>query len=287
MIVTRFAPSPTGFIHLGNARILLFNYFFSYKRNGRYLIRIEDTDCHRSKHIFYQLLLHNLNWIKIKFNFDFAFQSNRNNIYFTYFNFLELFNYAYFCICEKKKYHKFIKNKGKRCNCKFNNILNYQWIFKYYSVLKLNVKLIEKIGFYDIVRGRQFKFFNCLKDFIIRKSNGCVSFLLANVIDDAQMGISHVIRGEDHITNTAKQLIILKYLRLKPPVYIHLSMIFNEKKKILSKRIDSNSLQYLMLEGFVSLGIINYLARIGLNYNLDKLLEHSKLIQCFRITKIF
>jgi len=227
MVRTRFAPSPTGFLHLGGARTALFSWLYARKNNGEFILRIEDTDKTRSKKEYLDEILESLSWLGIDWDRIF-YQSQRINIYQ---------EYAKKLIDEKKAYYK-------------EGAVYFKYEFK-------------RIKFIDLIKG-EIEFEKLPKEEeVIIKSDGTPTYNFSCVIDDALMGITHVIRGEDHISNTPKQILIYEALGFNPPYFAHLPLILSPDKTRLSKRKGAVSIREYREEGYLKEAILNYLLLLG------------------------
>ena len=216
MVITRFAPSPTGDIHTGNLRIALLAYYFAKKNAGRFILRIEDTDTNRSKAEFADSLMQVLRSFGVDWQAypqaDF-YQSQRQDIYQAFIDKLHHKNLLYACFCHINQQHQpgSQYSHRKACPCKSLSQEQKERLSKEYSpALRLDVPAKEYC-FVDALKGEQRLPEKGLKDFILQKANGDFPFLFTNAVDDMKMQVSHVIRGEDHITNTLRQLALLKF----------------------------------------------------------------------------
>lgn len=297
---TRFSPSPSGLLHVGNIRTAIFNYFASKSVRGTFLLRIEDTDrktisSKNIDNIIMDLKSIGINWDEgiEKENSIQYLQSNRNKIYDEYIDKLVKKNKAYYCFCSeerlsKLKHQQSLNGRPPRYDGTCAN-LSREDIKKKLTISSPVVRLRvnhHNIIFNDIVRGVQsFKSEN-FDDFIIRRSNGSSSFIFTNVLDDCLMKITLSIRGEDHLANTPKQLLIAKALELTPPDYGHISLIVDENRKKISKRDGGLSLKKLLDLGYHPLAIINYLSRLGHSYSNNNLMTKEQLINEFSLDKL-
>lgn len=304
---TRFAPSPTGYIHLGNSRTALFNALALSEPNDKFLLRIEDTDVARSKHEFVTALVEDLHWLGINWQDGYLTddkhdenntpykQSNRGDIYDKYYQELLAKGLAYPCFCSQDELalaRKIQLASGKapryaKTCCK----LTKQDIQEKYAkgqeaTIRFKLPDSGEIKFTDVVRGEQSFQVGDLGDFIIKKTNGTPSFMFCNAIDDALMQVTHVMRGEDHLTNTPRQLLILEALDLPKPQYAHISLIIGNDNTPLSKRNGSSSIQDLRTQGFLAIAVTNYMARLGHNYESNELLSFAELTQQFSLKKL-
>jgi len=284
MVRTRFAPSPTGYLHIGGARTALYNWIFARQNNGKFVLRIEDTDAERSTEESIEAILESMKWLNLDWDegpekdgdYGPYFQSKRLDIYNKYLDKLIEEGKAYRCFCtpeelaEKKekarKEKKQYKYDGK-CRNLSKEEINKNLKENKPFVIRLKVPQNEEIIFNDIVRGEIKVNTSIYDDFIIRRSDGYPVYNFAVVIDDALMKINYVIRGDDHISNTPKQILIYKALDFKVPDFAHLSMILGEDKTRLSKRHGATSIQQFKEEGYLPEALINYLARLGWGYD--------------------
>ena len=292
---TRFAPSPTGLMHFGNLRTALFNYLFANKSKGIFLLRIEDTDLIRSKEEYCACLLDDLKWAGITFNEGPYKQSQRSLIYAEFYQKLEEASLAYPCFCSEQQLAinrklQLASGKPPRYSGACKNLSKGEIQAKINAgqkpVLRFRVPQNTTIEFNDLLKGQQSFNSNDIGDFIIRRQDGSPSFMFCNAIDDVDMSITHVLRGEDHLTNTPRQIMILNALQLSPPLYGHFPMINGHDGTPLSKRNGSQTIQSLREQGYLPLAIINYLARLGHYYNETKFLPLSELIKQFDLAHI-
>lgn len=258
-VITRFPPSPTGAFHVGSARTALFNYLFAKKNGGEMILRFEDTDKERSEEKFEKDILEGLEWLGIKFSNDKSFrQSERTDIY--------------------KKYLKQLIENGAAFEAEENKDGTGKLIrFK-------NPK--KEVVFEDLVRG-EVKFDTTeLEDFIIAKNIDEPLYHLAVVADDIEMEISHVIRGEDHISNTPRQILILEALQAERPIYAHIPLILGKDRSKLSKRNNPTSVSDYK-KRVTSDAFVNYLALLGWNPgDNEEVFSMEKLIEKFDLDKV-
>lgn len=264
-IVARFPPSPTGWFHIGNARTALFNYFFVKKNNGELLFRLEDTDKERSKDEYAQDIISGLKWLGININFDKVYKQSEHGS--TYKKYLEKM------IAEDKAYisKEEVKEEGQRA-----------------EVIRLR-NPGKKVIFEDMIRGNIEVDTTELGDFIIAKSIEEPIYHLAVVIDDFEMGVNHVIRGEDGIYNTPRQILIQEAIGAPRPIYAHMPFMLNTDKSKLSKRQAGElaSLKYYMENGFLPEAMVNYLAFCGWNPGDEtEIMSMDEIIKRFDIIKV-
>lgn len=302
-IKTRFCPSPTGLLHMGNLRTALFSALLARSGHGRFLLRIEDTDQQRSEERYAEQLEKDLLWLGLEWQegpgHDLGrgpyHQSKRAAIYNDYYHRLEAMGTAYPCFCSEEELalaRKIQRSAGKppRYPGTCQNLAPLQIEAKLAQGLKptlrFRVPLHQEITFTDLVRGEQRFNSEDLGDFIIRRADGTAPFLYCNAIDDALMEVTHVLRGEDHVTNTPRQILILQALGLPIAEYGHISLILGMDGAPLSKRSGSRSLVELRNEGYLPLAIVNYLARLGHYYGHDEFLSLEQLGSQFKLTSL-
>lgn len=300
---TRFCPSPTGHIHLGNARTALFNALLAKKLLGTFLLRIEDTDLQRSKSEYTEALFKDLQWLEMDWqegpNHDLGlgpyFQSQRQSIYDHYYQLLEDKHVAYPCFCSEEELalmRKIQRASGKpprysgACLSLSEDIIEKKLAQGIKPTLRFHVANEKIIEFVDAVRGPQKFSGQDIGDFIIRRADGTSPFMFCNAIDDALMGVTYALRGEDHLTNTPRQIMILETLQLPVPTYGHISLIVGTDGSPLSKRHGSRSIQELRETGFFPEAVNNYMARLGHNYENEQFMSFEQLADHFDITHL-
>ena len=282
-VKTRFCPSPTGYLHLGNVRTALFSALLAKHSKGCFLLRIEDTDKTRSDDVFTHALIEDLRWLGLHWqegvdaggDLGPYHQSQRQSIYDDYYERLIAMKMAYMCFCTEEQL-----TLQRTLQQKAGKPPRYSGVCRHLSDAEIKEKIAagvkptlrfcipenEMITFTDMVRGEQRFNSNDLGDFVIKRADGTAPFMYGNAIDDALMGVTHVLRGEDHLTNTPRQIAILKALNLPVPQYGHIALIVGPDGAPLSKRHGSRSLRALHEEGFLPMAIVNYLARLGHYY---------------------
>jgi len=288
--ITRFAPSPTGRLHLGNARTALFNFLFARAGAGRFLLRIEDTDAERGAEEHVGALVADLEWLGLRWDEEPRRQSERTAIYAKYFARLESAGQAYPCYCTEEELHLARKAQlaaGRpprypgTCAKLGPDERRAKAAEGRTASLRFRVPAGRDVVYSDLVRGEQRFPADTLGDFVIRRSDGSPAFLFANALDDALLGITHVLRGEDHVANTPRQLLLLEALELKPPRYGHLPLLVGADGRPLSKRHGAASLEALGGQGYLPLAVMNYLARLGHHYEDDALMDAKALSRGF------
>ncbi len=250
-VITRFAPSPTGVLHIGGARTALFNYLFTRQNKGKFILRIEDTDTERSKPEYEEDIIAGLKWLGLEWD-EFFKQSERKEIYKKYLKKIIEENKAYF--------------EGKAIRFKNPN---------------------KKVIFNDLIRGEIVFDTTELGDFVIAKDEATPLFHFAGAVDDFEMGVTHIIRGEDHISNTPRQILIQEALGFSRPAYSHLPLILGPDRTKLSKRHGAVSLNEYRKDGYLAEAIINFLAFLGWNPGDEReIFSKEELIKEFSLKRI-
>ncbi len=284
MVRTRFAPSPTGHLHIGGLRTAIYNYFFAKSKKGEFILRIEDTDRERSKDEYTEAILEGLKWCGLEWD-DICFQSKRNEIYEKYMNKLIEEGKAYRCYCSKERLERIKKEQLERGeNPHYDGYCRNLSEYPLDKPHVVRIKLPEEdIDFYDHVHGNMHFSYKEFDDFIIRRSDGSFMYNFTNVVDDIECGITHVIRGDDHLTNTAKQIVLYRLFKKNPPEYAHVPMILGEDRTRLSKRHGAKSvLEYKKL-GILPHALVNYLLRLGFSYGDKEIFTWDEMINYFSL----
>jgi len=287
-VITRFAPSPTGTLHIGGVRTALFNYVYAKKHSGKFLVRIEDTDRERSTKEFEKNILDSLDSIGLSPDEKPINQSERGDIYQAAAQKIIDSGQAYYCNCsverlEKMRSEQQANGQKPQYDGKCRN-LNLQKSND--TVLRLKTPLDGEIVVKDYVRG-DIVFNNAeLDDLIILRSDGNPTYHLCNVVDDYEQGVTTVIRGEDHISNTPRQIHIQNALEYPKLEYAHLPLVLGADKKRLSKRHAATSLGEYKDEGYLDSAILNTLARLGWSRGDKEVFYLDDLIKDFDITEV-
>jgi glutamyl-tRNA synthetase len=298
----RFAPSPTGELHIGNARTALFNWLFARHHNGTFVLRVEDTDEARSDIVFQNNLYEDLKWLGLDWdegpvkNGDYGpyRQSERLDIYKRHLISLMEKNLVYPCYCtpeelEEERQNLILSKRMPRYMGKCRNLTDAEKNEKKNEgrVPSFRFKIDQQvIEFEDIIRGAIRFDSEAIGDFIIMRSNGMPAYNFAVVIDDHLMDITHVIRGEDHLSNTALQLLLYNAFGYKPPIFAHHSLIFGKDRTKLSKRHGSVSVGEFRKKGILQEALLNCLGILGTSYpNAQELLSREELIKYFSIER--
>ncbi len=290
-IRVRIAPSPTGFLHIGLARAALFNYLFAKKGGGDFVLRIEDTDLERSETKFEKDIIENLEWLGIEWD-EFYRQSERIEIYQKYIIKLLDENKAYYCFCSKEEL------EAKRQYCLSNGRppiydgecqnLSSETVKKYLDQGKPCIIRFKtpnkKVVFQDLIRGKVEFDSSLIGDFSLAKAIESPLYNFAAVVDDFEMKINYVIRGEDHISNTPKQILLQEALGFPQPKYAHLPLILGSDRSKLSKRHGATAVSEYRRLGYLPEALINFMAFLGWNpgtkreiYRIDSLIKEFSL----------
>lgn len=276
----RFAPSPTGFLHLGNIRTALFNFLFAKKEKGKFILRIEDTDIQRSKQEYRDALQEDLMWMGIRWDegpgvegpFDPYEQSKRLSLYQKYADQLIADGKAYRCYVTEEETEDMkrlarAEHRPPRFDNRGRHFSKEEIEERKAKGIKPTVRFkIEnpQLKMHDLIRGDvQFNLDDMMGDFVIVRADGTPTFHLAVCVDDGLMKITHVIRGEDHLSNTPKHILLLKAMGFAPPQYGHLSLIHGEGGGPLSKRLESVSVKEFRKKGILPHALANYIALLG------------------------
>ena len=265
MVITRFAPSPTGNLHIGGARTALFNWLYAKNQGGKFLLRIEDTDKARSEAKYVESILESLDWLGINHDDSLIYQSDRTDKYKEAVNKLLESGHAYYCNCSKEDLDKLRSEQQKSgLKPKYDGRNRDKSLEKSVdTVVRFKTPLDGEISLNDTLKGAVTVNNKELDDLIIQRADGSPTYNLTVVVDDVEMGITNVIRGDDHLNNTYRQVHMMKALGYKTPTYTHIPLIMGEDRKRLSKRHGATSTYDFRSEGILPISIINYLARLG------------------------
>jgi len=284
-VALRFAPSPTGALHIGGARTAIFNYLYARKNKGKFYLRIEDTDIERSKKEFEQEIINSMAWLGLEYDGELVYQSKRFDIYGEFIEKLLSSKHAYYCTCSKEDLElekqnlnndKKTSNYSKKCRNKnhTSGVIRFKSPDNGISV------------FNDLILG-EIKIPNeQIEDFVIARADKSPTYNFTVVIDDYLMKISHVIRGDDHLNNTPKQLFIYSALGIEAPLFAHVPMILGSDGKKLSKRIASTALSEYKAKGYLPEALFNYLVRLGWSFGDQEIFAKNDLINIFDIKNI-
>ncbi|MEN9913020.1 MAG: hypothetical protein RLY66_428 [Candidatus Parcubacteria bacterium] len=276
-VVTRFAPSPTGYFHAGSYRTALFSWIYARQNKGKFILRIEDTDKERSKKEYEENIVESLKWLGLEYD-EFYRQSDRTEMYKTYIHQMIASGHAYVSD-ETAKNQETIKNAAKEGRQIEPSQLRS-------SVIRFK-NPNKKVVFDDIIRGRIEFDTTELGDFVIAKSEDEPVFHLVVVIDDHEMGITHIIRGEDHISNTPRQILIFEAIGAPIPHYAHIPLLLSADKSKLSKRKGAVPISEYRDKGFIREAIVNYLSLLGWHPSDDReVLSVDEIVKEFSLDRV-
>jgi len=287
-IVTRFPPSPTGYLHVGGARTALFNWLYARHTQGKLVLRIEDTDIKRSTQASVDAIFEALEWLGIEWDDGPYFQSKRFEIYRDYVNRLLESGNAYYCTCTPERLEEMRKRAmdigGKP---KYDGTCREKGLSEEDgAVVRLKAPLTGTTIVEDAVKGNIVFQNSELDDFIIRRSDGSPTYNFCVVVDDLTMGINTVIRGDDHVLNTPKQMLLYQALGQVLPTYAHVPMVLGPDRTRLSKRHGAMSVTAYRDMGFLPDAVVNYLVRLGWSFGDQEFFTRDELIEKFSLENI-
>ncbi|HTU65103.1 MAG TPA: glutamate--tRNA ligase [Steroidobacteraceae bacterium] len=299
-ITTRFAPSPTGELHLGNARTALFSWLFARHHGGRFILRIEDTDTERSKEAYTQALMEDLRWMGLQWDAGPGLevpgveylQSRRGAIYARHSAALDARGLTYPCYCtplelDLSRKAQLAAGRPPRYAGTCRELSAEARVRKSAQGIspttRFRVPTGQRVEFDDMVHGFQSFATDDIGDFILRRADGSAAFFFSNAIDDSEMGITHVLRGEDHLTNTPRQLLVLEALGLRAPTYGHLSLLVGADGSPLSKRHGATSVREFRERGYLPAALANHLFRLGHSSPENGLLDPPAMARHFTV----
>lgn len=283
-IRVRFAPSPTGLFHIGSARSALYNYLFARKNKGKFILRIEDTDLDRSKKEYEEDIIEGIKWLGLDWDEGPFRQSARTEIYRKYIKKLLDSDQAFYCDHSQEELEKEKKEQMKKKEAP-KHICDRRGKAKT-GIIRFRAPA-GKIVFNDLIRGKVKFEGGLLGDFSLAKDEQTPLYNFGVVVDDAEMKISHVIRGEDHISNTPKQILLYQALDLTIPEFAHLPLILGPDRSKMSKRHGSISIQQYRQEGYLSEAMINFMVLLGWNSGTEKeIFSLDELIKEFSLERI-
>jgi len=293
--IVRFAPSPTGYLHIGGARTALFNWLYAKKNNGKFLLRIEDTDLERSKSEYIDQITDALSWLGLDWDDDIVLQSKNKSRHEEVVHQMIEAGTAYRCFLSKEELDD-LRKKSEEKKELFRVPKTYrdcsldeqQALIDDGKSFTVRLKIPDGITeFSDLVYGTIKVDNKELDDFIIARSDGSPTYNFVVAIDDSDMNITHVIRGDDHLANTPKQILVYQALGLEIPTFAHLPMILGPDKKRLSKRHAATNVQEYRDKGFTSTAIINYLSLLGWNPDSEQeIFNINELVDSFNFAQV-
>jgi glutamyl-tRNA synthetase len=287
-IRTRFAPSPTGYLHVGGARTALFSWLYARKHGGKFILRIEDTDLERSSQESVNAILEGMTWLGLEYDEGPFYQTHRFDRYKEVIEQLLVQGDAYYCYCSREELEVLrdqqMTNKEKpRYNGKCRHgVENPQGE----RVVRFKNPEQGEVISDDLVKGRIVVANKELDDLIIARSDGTPTYNLTVVVDDMDMGVTHVIRGDDHVNNTPRQINILKALGAQLPIYAHVPMILGSDGARLSKRHGAVSVMQYRNDGYLPEALLNYLVRLGWSHGDQELFSLEEMVALFELEKV-
>ena len=290
-IVTRFAPSPTGNLHIGSARTALFNWLFAKNTKGKFLLRIEDTDKVRSTNESINKILDGLKWLDLKWDDEIIYQSKNLERHKEVAEELLKKNLAYKCYCTEKELNE-MREKAKILKKPFK--YNKLWRDKdpkdrpkdIKPVIRIKSPIKGEVTINDIIQGSISVSNEEMDDFIIMRSDGSPTYMLSVVVDDYDMNVTHIIRGHDHLTNTFRQNIIYDAMKWEKPKSAHIPLIHGSDGSKMSKRHGAIDIEEYKEKGILSSALINYMLRLGWSHGDDEIISIKNAIKWFNLEKI-
>ncbi len=288
-VITRFAPSPTGNLHIGGARTALFNWLFSKNKKGKFLLRVEDTDIQRSKDEYYDQIVSTLKWLEVNWDEEPYIQSKNIESHINVAHALLKNGQAYKCYCTEKELEEekklYLKKKipyvySIKCRDIIENIKDKSFVIRFKS------KIEGKTTLKDLVQGDVEINNITIEDFVILRKDNKPTYNLSAAVDDHQMKISHVIRGDDHKINAFKQIQIFESMKWKIPEYAHIPLIHSKEGKKLSKRDDASTVEDYKKIGILPEALRNYLLRLGWSYTDKEIISEKESIEFFNLNNI-
>ena len=290
VVRTRFAPSPTGFLHIGSARTALYAWLFAKHNHGKFILRIEDTDVERSTPEAVQAILDAMHWLGLDYDEGPFYQMQRMDRYREIADQLLREDKAYRCYCskerlEKMRFQQVANHEKPRYDNHCRNLTtppapNAPYVVRFKNPLEGDVLIDDQVKGSVIVNNSE------LDDLIIMRSDGTPTYNFTVVVDDMDMGITHVIRGDDHLNNTPRQINMFEALEVKLPIFGHISMILGEDGKKLSKRHGAVSVMQYRDEGYLPQALLNYLVRLGWSHGDQEIFSKEEMIKLFDLNAL-
>ena len=287
-MITRFAPSPTGHLHIGGARTALFNYLLARHNGGRFVLRIEDTDAARSTDDFVQSILAAMRWLGLDWDGEPVFQAARAELHRQKVDWLLERGRAYWCHCKPEELEasraKALAEGGKPRydgKCRELGLGPAPG-----AVVRFKGPTEGRVGWRDLIKGSIVFDAAELDDLVILRGDGLPTYNMAVVVDDHDMGITHVIRGDDHVNNTPRQLLLYQALEAEPPALGHVPMILGADKSRLSKRHGATSVMAYKDMGYLPQALDNYLARLGWSHGDREIFSLTEMVELFDLKKV-
>ncbi len=287
-VITRFAPSPTGYLHVGGARTALFSWLHARKHGGRFILRIEDTDLERSTQESINAILEGMTWLGLEYDEGPFYQTHRFDRYNEIIDDLLGRGLAYRCNCSRERLEALRESQMQRKlkprydgRCRKQSVSpDEPHVIRFYNPAEGGVVVDDQI------RGKVIFNNSELDDLIIRRTDGAPTYNLTVVVDDMDMGITHVIRGDDHLNNTPRQINILRALGAQQPVYAHVPMILGDDGTRLSKRHGAVSVMEYRNQGILPEALLNYLVRLGWSHGDKEVFSLDEMVELFDIRSV-
>lgn len=286
MLTTRFAPSPTGFLHIGGLRTALYNYLYARKNGGKFILRIEDTDLKRNSQEATEAIKEAFAWCGLDYDGEVTYQSQRFNIYAKFIQKLLDEGKAYKCYMSKEELDELRKKQEAA-----KERPKYDGRYRDFKgtppagiepVVRIKAPLSGEICFKDGVKGEvKFRCEDILDDFIIARSDGTPTYNFTVVVDDALMGVTHIIRGDDHLSNTPKQIVLYNALGFALPEFFHTAMINGSDGAKLSKRHGATDVMEYKKMGYLAEALLNFLVRLGWSYGDEEIFTLEDMLAHF------
>ncbi len=289
MVITRFAPSPTGHLHIGGLRTALYSYLHARTKGGKFLLRIEDTDTQRNSKEALDGILEAFKWVGLEYDSPMLFQSQRIEIYREYANKLVESGKAYYCYLSKEELSEMRERNRDTNHTNFSRKyrdFNGEAPKDIKPCIRIKAPLDGNISFDDGVKGLISFNANEIDDFVILRSDGTPTYNFVVAIDDALSNVTDIIRGDDHISNTPKQLIVYDALNFKIPTFYHIPMICNESGKKLSKRDGALSVLEYKEAGILPQALLNFLFKLGYGFGDKEIFSINEMKECFEAHNI-
>jgi len=288
-VKTRFAPSPTGYLHIGGARTALYSWLYARKKGGSFTLRVEDTDRERSTEESVQAILEGMEWLGLDYEEGPIFQTHRFDRYSEVTQQLMDGDHAYHCYCSREELDEMREqqraNKEKpryngKCRGRTDVPEGIEPVIRFKNPLEGDVVIKDLVKGDIVINNRE------LDDLIIARSDGTPTYNLTVVVDDLDMGMSHVIRGDDHINNTPRQINIMRALGAEIPAFAHVPMILGDDGKRLSKRHGAVGVMQYRDEGYLPEAVLNYLIRLGWSHGDQEVFSREEMLEFFELEDI-
>ncbi len=286
MTVTRFAPSPTGYLHIGGLRTALFSYLWARKNGGKFLLRIEDTDERRNNHEATEAIIEAFKWVGLEHDDEIFFQSERKALYTQYIQQLLDENKAYYCYMSKEELdvlreQQMAAKERTRYDGRYRDF-DGETPGDTAPVVRIKAPLSGPIVIRDGIKGEVvFQAEDILDDFIIARADGTPTYNFVVAVDDALMGVNEVIRGDDHLSNAPKQIVVYEALGFEPPRFYHVPMIHNQDGKKLSKRDGATDVMAYKEMGYLPEALLNFLVRLGWSHGDQEIFSFEEMCALF------